>query len=86
MALGSLLEVIVELFVEVIVRPIISTIFYVVLYNIGKIALRLLTLGRYPPDVHSKHNKEFVAFFGLVPLVVLLLVVTGQFAIQVFDW
>lgn len=69
------LDTLIEAFVEAVLRPVAQR----VLHPIGWFALRLLTLGHYPPRDGAPHNRDFVAGFAAVPLVLLLLLATGQF-------
>lgn len=48
---------------EVVVRFVVEVVFYTVLYAIGWVMLKVITLGRYPPRRPEKHNEELVALF-----------------------
>jgi hypothetical protein len=64
---------IIEILVEAVARPALSKIVYSILYPIGKVSLRILTLGRYPPSRATRHNREFVAIFAFVPISIMIL-------------
>ena len=38
-------------------------------YPLGKVMLRILTLGRYPPE-NSKHNSVFVSLFPWFAIII----------------
>ncbi len=58
--LDALLEFIAKFLVEIV--------FYTVLYGIGWVMLRAITLGRYPPAHPQKHNDQLVALFPVAAL------------------
>ena len=43
-------------------------------YPIGKIMLRMLSFGKYPPE-HDKHNSLFVAIFPWFAIIIGFLVI-----------
>jgi hypothetical protein len=57
---------------ELIAEFLLDVLLIGVFYWPGWLFLRVLTLGRYPPR-GGKHDPEFVAVFGVVLLVVILL-------------
>ena len=54
--------------VEMVGRFVVEVLFYTVLYGIGWIMLKAITLGRYPPPHDVKHNQELVALFPVATL------------------
>ncbi len=58
---------------ELIAEFLLNVVLIGVFYWPGWLFLRVLTLGRYPPRGGGKHDPEFVAVFGVVLLVVILL-------------
>lgn len=52
-----------EALFEFLARFVVEFVFYTVLYGIGWLMLRSITLGRYPPPRPQKHNQEVVALF-----------------------
>jgi hypothetical protein len=64
--------------VEVALRFIVAVVLVGIFYWPGWLALRIITLGRYPPPEGKPHSKEFVGAFGLTTLLVCILTnVTG---------
>jgi hypothetical protein len=59
--------------VEVALRFIGGVVLVGIFYWPGWLALRIITLGRYPPPKGKPHSKEFVAVFGLTTLLVCIL-------------
>lgn len=53
---------------EWIARFLVEFAFYTVLYGIGWLMLKSLTLGQYPPAPPVRHNKELVALFPVASL------------------
>jgi len=53
---------------EIVVRFLVEFVFYTVLYGIGWVMLKTITLGRYPPPRDKKHNQELVALFPVATL------------------
>jgi len=44
-----------------------SEIFFeITCYPAGKLILRIITLGKYPPQKGSSHSESFVSFIGLL--------------------
>jgi hypothetical protein len=60
-ALGPILEGIAHVLGDVLFEALFVRIFYWP----GWLALRLVTLGRYPPGRDAPHNEVFVAMVGL---------------------
>ncbi len=60
--LEATLRFLFNLFVEVVFRG--------VFYPFGWVVLKALTLGRYPPAAPATHNRDFVAAFALVPVLI----------------
>lgn len=58
---------------EFIAEFLLNVVLVGVFYWPGWLFLRVLTLGRYPPRGAGKHDPEFVAVFGLVLLVVIVM-------------
>jgi hypothetical protein len=56
--------------VEPLVRFVVDFLFFTVLYAIGWVMLRVITLGRYPPRPTEKHNEQLVALFPVATLFV----------------
>lgn len=52
-----------EALLELLARFVLEFVFYTVLYGIGWIMLKAITLGHYPPRRTEKHNQELVALF-----------------------
>ena len=50
---------------------IMQIIIEIVLYYIGKVALRIITLGKYPPKVGGEYSEGFVQFVGFLVVAVL---------------
>ena len=55
---------------ELVAKFLVEVVFYTVLYGIGWVMLKALTLGRYPPPRPQKHNEELVALFPVATLFV----------------
>ncbi len=53
---------------DILLDAILEFVLTYVLYWPGKVVLRLVTLGRYPPSITAHHNEEFVAVIGFVSL------------------
>ena len=47
----------------------IDSLFVKVFYWPGRISLKVVTLGKYPPTLDTPHNKELVAVAGLLVFV-----------------
>lgn len=58
---------------EVVLRFVGEVVLVGIFYWPGWLALRIVTLGRYPPLKSKPHSKEFVAAFGFVTLLVFVL-------------
>jgi len=58
---------------------VIDILLEIIFYWIGKISLRILTLGRYPPRQEEKHCEGCVQAFGLTIFVV---VAVGPFLVK----
>lgn len=52
-----------------IARLVIEVVLEIVCYWVGKVVLRIITLGKYPPPQAQDHSESFVASIGLVTLV-----------------
>ncbi len=48
---------------------IIDVLFEIVFYLIGKVVLRVFTLGKYPPPPVQSHSTGFVQFIGILAFV-----------------
>ncbi|MCZ4303262.1 hypothetical protein O4G98_00800 [Zoogloeaceae bacterium G21618-S1] len=48
---------------EVVASVLVEFLFYTVLYGVGWVMLKAITLGGYPPKRSQKHNQELVALF-----------------------
>jgi hypothetical protein len=59
---------------DIILDAIVEFIFTFVFYWPGKVVLRTMTLGRYPPPLDTPHNQTFVAIIGFTSI--LLTVIT----------
>jgi hypothetical protein len=55
---------------ELIARFLVEFLFYTVLYGVGWIMLKAITVGHYPPPRPHKHNEELVALFPVASLFV----------------
>lgn len=53
---------------ELLAKFVVEIVFYTVLYGIGWVMLKTITLGRYPPPRVVKHNQELVALFPVAAL------------------
>jgi hypothetical protein len=42
-------------------------------YTIGKVVLRMLTLGKYPPPQDLEHAESFVSVVGVIVLVLVVI-------------
>lgn len=54
--------------IELTARFLVEVVFYTVLYGVGWIMFKAVTLGRYPPPPPQKHNEELVALFPIAIL------------------
>ena len=54
--------------VEFIAKVFLEFVFYMLLYGIGWVMLRTLTLGHYPPPLPARHNEELVAAFPVASI------------------
>jgi hypothetical protein len=61
----GLFRVIGRLIAHLIVDVLIEIIFYL----IGKVFLRIVTFGRYPPPAEQRHSVEFVEIVGFIVVV-----------------
>jgi hypothetical protein len=52
-----------------IAHLIVNVLVEIVFYLIGKVALRIITFGKYPPPPEQKHSEEFVQIVGFLVLV-----------------
>ncbi len=55
---------------ELIAKFLIEVVFYTVLYGVGWVMLKAITVGRYPPPPPQKHNEKLVALFPIATLFV----------------
>lgn len=55
---------------ELLARFVVEFVFYTLLYGIGWLMLKAITLGHFPPAAPKKHNQELVALFPLATLFV----------------
>lgn len=55
---------------ELLTRFVVEFVFYTVLYGIGWIMLKAITLGHYPPPRPGMHNQELVALLPVATLFV----------------
>lgn len=53
---------------EAIGTALVELLIVKIFYWPGRVFLKGLTLGKYPPAVETSHNREFVACMGLVGL------------------
>ncbi|MCB1888978.1 MAG: hypothetical protein KDH20_15320 [Rhodocyclaceae bacterium] len=53
---------------EFIAKVFLEFVFYMLLYGIGWVMLRTLTLGHYPPPPPARHNEELVAAFPVASI------------------
>lgn len=63
-----------EALLDIIASILIEFLFYTVCYSVGRVMLKLLTFGHYPPPLPRTHNEALVAVFPLAVLIVGLLV------------
>jgi energy-converting hydrogenase Eha subunit A len=66
-----------EALFELTVRFLVEFVFYTVLYGLGWVMLKAITLGRYPPPRPHEHSHELVALF---PIAVLFVGLTFAFS------
>lgn len=50
---------------DILLDAIFEFIFTFVFYWPGKVILRMMTLGHYPPSLETPHNQAFVTIIGL---------------------
>jgi hypothetical protein len=50
---------------EIVVRLVVEIVFSTILYSIGWVMLKVITLGHYPPPPPKKHNEGLVALFPI---------------------
>jgi hypothetical protein len=72
-----MLDTVLELIGRFLFHFFVEIIFHGIFHPIGWKMLKVLTLGRYPPPKPADHNRELVAGF---PLVVLIVAVTFYFS------
>lgn len=53
---------------EIVGRILVEFLFYTVSYWVGWLMLKVITLGRYPPQKPARHNEELVAIFPIASL------------------
>ena len=53
---------------DILLDAIVEFIFTFVFYWPGKVVLRMMTLGRYPPSLETPHNQAFVAIIGFTSI------------------
>lgn len=53
-------------FLEAIGSAVIDSIFVRIFYWPGRLFLKIITLGKYPPALAIPHNKELVALIGFL--------------------
>jgi hypothetical protein len=70
-----MLEALLEFIARWAGRFLLNVVFYSVLYPIGWLMLKVVTLGHYPP--RYSHSREFVA---IIPLVALAVGITFTFS------
>lgn len=51
-----------------IAHLIINVLVEIIFYFIGKVVLRIITFGKYPPPPEQNHSAEFVQIFGFLVL------------------
>ena len=66
-----------EALFEIVARFLVEFLFYTVLYGVGWIMLKAITLGSYPPPRPQKHSQELVA---LLPVATLFVGLTFAFS------
>ncbi len=54
---------------RIIAHLIVDVLIEVIFYLIGKVALRIITLGKYPPPPEERHSVGFVQLFGFLVVV-----------------
>ena len=59
-----------EALFELFARFVVEFVFDTVLYGIGWLMLKAITLGHYPPPRTEKHNQGLVALFPVATLFV----------------
>lgn len=75
MALDTIAEYLAESIGGRLIKAVVSAIFYWP----GWLGLRVVTLGRYPPNRPTPHNREFVVAFGVA---LLLAAITFSYAVR----
>ncbi len=64
-----MLDALAELIVQFVAK-----FLFTVLYGIGWIMLKIITLGHYPPRLPEKHNEQLVALFPVATIFVAITV------------
>lgn len=66
----AMLDALLELIVRLIGQFLLEVVFYGLFYPVGWLMLKILTFGQYPPPTPNSHNREFVAIFPVVPILI----------------
>lgn len=62
--------VMLEALFDFLARFVVEFVFYTVLYGIGWLMLKAISLGHYPPPRTERHSRELVALFPVATLFV----------------
>ncbi len=69
MPVDEIAEGLFRIFGRFILHFLIDIVFEVCCYFIGKVFLRIFTLGKYPPKFEARHSDSFVSLFGLLIII-----------------
>lgn len=76
MPLGELTEGIFRIVGRLIVEIFVDVFLEVICYFVGKVVLRVLTFGNYPPAIDQDHREWFVQMVGLIALALMFFAMT----------